>query len=118
MREVPKPWGHELIWAEAERYVGKVLHIEAGRRLSLQYHEVKDETLLLLSGQLLLELGPVGGDLAPRELRPFEAVRIVPHTVHRMTAITDCDIVEVSTPELQDVVRLADDYGREGTSQP
>ena len=110
---VEKPWGHELIWAKTDRYVGKVLHIEKGEVLSLQYHNRKDETIYLHSGRLLFEIGNEGKNLARREMRPGERVHITPKTIHRMTAIEDSDIFEVSTPELDDVVRLEDRYGRE-----
>jgi mannose-6-phosphate isomerase len=110
--KVDKPWGHELHWAITERYVGKVLHVKAGHALSLQYHEVKDETIFLWKGKLLFEIGKGQDDLEKREMLPGESVHITPHTIHRMTAIEDCDIFEVSTPELDDVVRLEDRYGR------
>ncbi len=111
MTRVEKPWGYELHWAKTERYVGKVLHITAGHALSLQYHRIKDETIYLQSGRLLFEI-EVNGTLTPQELRPGDAVHVAPNTVHRMTAIEDCDVMEVSTPELDDVVRLEDRYGR------
>ena len=114
---VEKPWGHEIIWARTERYVGKVLHIKAGHALSLQYHRVKDETVHLWSGELELQTGE-GEVLSRRVLRPGESVRITPGLRHRMVALTDCDVLEASTPELDDVVRLEDRYGREGTSKP
>jgi quercetin dioxygenase-like cupin family protein len=109
--KVDKPWGHELHWAITERYVGKVLHVKAGHALSLQYHNIKDETIFLWTGKLLFEIQQ-DGELVKREMLPGESVRITPHTVHRMTAIEDSDIFEVSTPELDDVVRLEDRYGR------
>lgn len=108
---VDKPWGHELHWAKTDRYVGKIIHVEAGHALSLQYHNVKDETILLWSGKLVLEIRE-GKTLVAREMRPGDRVHITPKTVHRMTAIDDSDIIEVSTPELHDVVRLDDRYGR------
>ena len=108
---VDKPWGYELHWARTERYVGKVIHVTAGHALSLQYHVRKDETILLWSGRLLFELRR-GGEARTWEMAPGERVRIPPGTVHRMTAIEDCDLIEVSTPELDDVVRLEDRYGR------
>ena len=111
MTRVEKPWGYELHWAKTERYVGKVLHVKAGHALSLQYHRVKDETIFLWKGKLKLDLQE-GGDLVSREMLPGESVHITPTTVHRMTAIEDSDIFEVSTPELDDVVRLEDRYGR------
>jgi mannose-6-phosphate isomerase len=114
-RTVDKPWGHELIWAETARYVGKILHVRAGERLSLQYHRVKDETVMLLSGRLLFEHFREGE--APRsvELKVREPFHIPPGLRHRMIAIEDADILEVSTPELDDVVRLEDRYGRAGS---
>ena len=117
MRRVEKPWGHELIWAETARYVGKVLHIKAGERLSRQYHRVKDESLLLLCGEMVLEIGP-DGSVDERRMRAGDVFHVVPGTIHRMVAVTDVDVVEVSTPELDDVVRLEDVYGRTGTSAP
>jgi len=119
-KRVEKPWGHEVWWARTERYVGKLLHVKKGESLSLQYHRVKDETILVQSGRLLFETRPAGetGDLNRLEMGPGDAFHITPGTVHRMTGIEDCDIVEVSTPELEDVVRIEDRYGREGTSKP
>jgi mannose-6-phosphate isomerase-like protein (cupin superfamily) len=111
-RRVEKPWGYELIWAEAEQYVGKLLFVRAGQALSLQYHEVKDESWLVQEGRASLELGEVGGDLTTVEIAPGDAFRYRPGTVHRITAIEDTLILEVSTPHLDDVVRLADLYGR------
>jgi mannose-6-phosphate isomerase-like protein (cupin superfamily) len=119
-RRVEKPWGYELWWARTERYVGKILHLRQGESLSLQYHNVKDETILLQSGRLLLETGTKGerGNLHRIEMKPGDVYHITPATLHRMTGIEDCDILEVSTPELEDVVRLEDRYGRAGTSKP
>ncbi len=111
---IEKPWGYELHWAKTDRYVGKVIHVTAGHALSLQYHNLKDETILLWSGRLLFEIGQ-GDESRTWEMVPGERVHISPKTVHRMTAVEDCDIIEVSTPELDDVVRLEDRYGREGT---
>lgn len=117
---VEKPWGHEVWWARTERYVGKLLHIKKGGSLSLQYHRVKDETILLQAGRLLFETRPAGeeGELKRIEMKPGDTFHITPGTLHRMTGIEDCDIVEVSTTELDDVVRLEDRYGREGTTAP
>ncbi|NUQ13052.1 MAG: cupin [Gemmatimonadaceae bacterium] len=153
---VPKPWGHEIIWARTDRYVGKILHIKAGHALSVQYHNVKDETVFLLSGEMkywvAVERQAPGArrtdppshesrvtshtprtagtgevpaatrepipDLIDVHLRVGDAFRITPHTIHYMEAVTDCDVLEVSTPELDDVVRIKDRYGREGTSAP
>ena len=117
MRRVDKPWGHELVWAETRRYVGKVLHIKAGHRLSRQYHRVKDETLMVQSGEMTLEIGPADS-VEPRRMRAGDVFHVTPGTIHRMIAVTDVDVLEVSTPELDDVVRLEDVYGREGTSKP
>jgi mannose-6-phosphate isomerase-like protein (cupin superfamily) len=117
-RRVDKPWGHELIWAQTDRYVGKILVIEAGKRLSLQVHEIKDESILVLSGRLRLWYGDLDGPLAAIELGPGEHRRIEVGKVHRFEAIERCELVEVSTPELEDVIRIEDDYGREGTSAP
>ena len=115
--KVPKPWGHETIWAQSDRYVGKILHINAGHELSVQYHNKKDETVHLLSGEIVYRVK--NGDLLEdMRLRVGESFRITPGTVHQMVALTDCDVLEVSTPELDDVVRLSDKYGREGTSAP
>jgi len=143
---VPKPWGHETIWAKTDRYVGKIIHIRAGHALSVQYHNRKDETVYLLSGELKYWVQsshsqspmphapgphrtagtgetPVAGrspipDMADVRLKVGEAFRITAGTIHYMEAVTDCDILEVSTPELDDVVRLKDRYGREGTNAP
>jgi mannose-6-phosphate isomerase-like protein (cupin superfamily) len=113
---VDKPWGYELHWAKTDRYVGKILHVNAGHALSLQYHHRKEETILLWSGRLLFEIEREGA-LARIEMKPGDRVHVTPKTVHRMTAIEDCDIFEVSTPELDDVVRLEDRYGRKGTDK-
>jgi mannose-6-phosphate isomerase-like protein (cupin superfamily) len=112
--KVPKPWGYELHWAKTDRYVGKILHVNAGHALSLQYHNRKDETIYLYSGRMLFEIEE-DGRLVTREMGPGDSAHVRPRTVHRMTAIEDCDVFEVSTPELDDVVRLEDRYGREGT---
>jgi quercetin dioxygenase-like cupin family protein len=119
VRHVPKPWGHETIWAHTDRYVGKILHIKAGSALSVQYHDVKDETVYLLSGELKYWVKLEGAnELRDMVLQEGEAFRITPGTIHYMEAVTDCDVLEASTPELDDVVRLQDRYGREGTSAP
>ncbi len=117
-RRVEKPWGHELIWAHTDRYVGKVLHIAAGKRLSLQYHEKKDETIFVMSGRMLLHLENAEGTIEKVELGPGEFRRVEIGRIHRFEAVEDCDLIEVSSPELDDVVRIEDDYGREGTSAP
>ena len=113
---VEKPWGYELVWAKTGRYVGKVIHVRAGHALSLQYHTRKEETLLLWSGRLLFELR-TDGRVRRWEMKPGDRVHVAPGTVHRMTAIDDSDVFEVSTPELEDVIRLEDRYGREGTAE-
>jgi len=117
VKRVPKPWGYELIFAKTGRYVGKILHIDRGESLSLQYHEVKEETLFVVSGELKLTL-EYEGDRREVMLREGEAFHIPPRLIHRMEAIRDTDIAEVSTPELDDVVRLEDRYGRVGTTAP
>ncbi len=115
--KVEKPWGGETIFAWTDRYVGKILHVKAGHSLSLQYHRVKDETIYLAAGRMDLEVEEAG------QMRRVGMVcgdfyRIRPEVKHRMHARDDCTVFEVSTPELDDVVRLVDSYGREGTSAP
>jgi mannose-6-phosphate isomerase len=118
-RKVEKPWGYELIWAEADHYVGKVLFVRAGESLSLQFHRVKDESWLVQEGRAKLELGSAGDAVLKEEVIGAGATfRFRPGTVHRVTALEDTTIVEVSTNHLDDVVRLEDRYGREGTSEP
>jgi mannose-6-phosphate isomerase-like protein (cupin superfamily) len=118
-RRVEKPWGWELIWAEAEAYVGKILFVRAGQSLSLQFHNVKDESWYVQEGQAKLELGDSGQAVLNTEvIGPGMCFRFRPGTVHRVTALEDTTIIEVSTPHLDDVVRLEDRYGREGTSEP
>ena len=109
-----KPWGYELLWAKTDRYVGKIIHVNAGHALSLQYHNLKTETVYLASGRLLYEIQE-GGELVGKHLSPGDRIHVPAGTVHRMTAIEDSDIFEVSTPEIDDVVRLEDRYGRAGT---
>ena len=108
---VEKPWGYELIWAHTERYVGKLLHINHGEALSLQYHVVKDETIRLLSGVMRMDLES-DGKKTSIDVNPGDCLHILPGMRHRMIAVEDCDVLEVSTPELHDVVRLEDRYGR------
>ena len=119
VRHVPKPWGHETIWAANDLYAGKILHIKAGHKLSVQYHVKKDETVYLLRGELKYCVQLDGSD-SPQDmqLKAGEAFRVTPGTIHYMQAVTDCDVLEASTPHLDDVVRLQDQYGREGTSAP
>jgi quercetin dioxygenase-like cupin family protein len=111
-QKTEKPWGHELLWAQCSRYAAKVLHIEAGQRLSLQYHRVKEETLLLVCGRMGLELEAQGGSMEYHEAVPGQVFHIPPGRKHRMAALETCDVLEVSTPELEDLVRLHDDFGR------
>ena len=119
VRHVPKPWGHETIWAHTDRYVGKILHVKAGHALSVQYHERKDETVHLLRGQLKYWVQlPGEAELHDQVLQAGESFRITPGTIHYMEAVTDCDVLESSTPELDDIVRIQDRYGREGTTAP
>lgn len=117
-RRVDKPWGHELWFALTDRYAGKLLHVKAGQRLSVQYHERKDETSYLLSGRLLLHRGPSADELMATELTAGAVWHNEPRQVHTIEALEDAVVVEVSTPELDDVVRLTDDYGRAGTAAP
>jgi mannose-6-phosphate isomerase len=119
VRRVDKPWGYELIWALTDTYCGKVLFVRAGQALSLQFHREKDESWFVQSGRAKLELGDVGqAALAEEVVGPGYAFHYRPGTVHRVTALEDTTILEVSTPQLDDVVRLEDAYGREGTSAP
>jgi mannose-6-phosphate isomerase-like protein (cupin superfamily) len=117
-RYVPKPWGHELIWAVTGRYCGKLIAIDAGRRLSLQRHERKEESVYVLSGRLHLHLEGDDGVVRVIEVGPGESWHIPPGRIHRFEAPEAVELVEVSTPELDDVERLEDDYGREGTNAP
>jgi mannose-6-phosphate isomerase len=118
-RRVDKPWGHELIWALTDTYCGKLLFVKAGHSLSLQFHREKDEAWLIQSGRARLELGEAGDSVLNAEIvGPGAAFHYAPGTVHRVTAIEDTTILEVSTPQLEDVVRLEDAYGRAGTSAP
>jgi len=114
VEKVDKPWGHEVRWAKTDRYAGKILHVEAGHALSLQFHNQKEETIYLYAGKMLFEM-EIDGRLQGREMLPGDCVHVAPPTVHRMTAIETCEIFEVSTPELDDVVRIEDRYGRQGT---
>jgi mannose-6-phosphate isomerase len=119
VRKVEKPWGYELIWALTGTYCGKVLFVKAGQALSLQFHREKEESWLVQSGRATLELGEEGeGTLVQSVIEAGSAFHYVPGTVHRVTAIEDTTILEVSTPHLDDVVRLEDAYGRAGTSAP
>jgi mannose-6-phosphate isomerase-like protein (cupin superfamily) len=115
-QRVEKPWGHEVIWAVTEKFAGKLLFVRAGESLSLQFHNVKDEAWYVLEGRAKLELSAPGERVLNSEvIGPGAAFRFSPGTVHRLSAVADTTILEVSTPELDDVVRLEDRYGREGT---
>lgn len=113
IERIEKPWGYELIWARTDRYVGKLLFIRKGEKLSLQYHERKDESIYLHSGEMRLTIQD-GNEPEVRTMGPGEAFHIKPGMRHRMEAIVDCEVFEASTPELDDVVRLEDAYGRAG----
>jgi mannose-6-phosphate isomerase-like protein (cupin superfamily) len=117
-QRVDKPWGHEILWAMTDRYVGKVLHVRKGESLSLQYHERKDETISVLSGAILLQHGPSKESLVESVMGPGDCFHVTPFTLHRMTAREDSDLLEASSTELDDVVRLEDRYGRQGTTEP
>jgi mannose-6-phosphate isomerase len=110
--KVDKPWGYELRWAITDRYAGKILHVKKGEALSLQYHERKDEYQYVLKGAIDIELGGGDGRLISRRMTAGDTLHIAPGTRHRLTALEDSDIFEVSTPEIDDVVRLEDRYGR------
>jgi len=112
-KRVPKPWGYELIFVITDRYVGKILHVNRGEKLSLQYHKVKDETMRLVKGRVEIQI-----DDEKFIMADGDTVRIRPGTRHSVLALEDSDIFEVSTPEIDDVVRLEDRYGREGTTEP
>ena len=114
VRRVEKPWGYEIHWAHTDRYVGKILHINAGHALSLQYHVKKDETVYVERGRLRYEIER-DGVMTTLDLGPGDSLHVTPGTIHRMTAIEDTDVLEASTPELDDVVRLEDRYGRVST---
>ena len=107
-----KPWGYELLLAQTADYVGKILHVNAGQALSLQYHEIKDETIYLFAGEALLHSRDGSARPTSHKIAPGTSFHIPPKAVHRLEAITDCDFFEVSTPHLEDVVRLEDRYGR------
>jgi mannose-6-phosphate isomerase len=117
-----KPWGHEQIYAAVEgKYVGKIIYVSAGHSLSLQYHESKEETICLLSGEAEVQFGPISGDLTRRTFTPGDTIHLPPGVVHRVTAVTDIMFAETSTASpgwREDVVRLQDAYGRSGTSAP
>jgi mannose-6-phosphate isomerase len=117
-RRVEKPWGNELIWVLTERYCGKVITIETGRRLSLQYHDRKDEAILVLGGRLRLHIEDDDGAMTTRDMGPGESAHVPVGRRHRFESLERVELVEVSTPELDDVIRVEDDFGREGTSAP
>ncbi|MBM4182716.1 MAG: cupin domain-containing protein [Gemmatimonadetes bacterium] len=111
-RRVEKPWGHELIWADTDLYVGKILHVKAGEALSVQMHEKKDETMHLLRGKIILRVGSSPDALSEVPFNEGDSVRIRPGTIHMIEAVTDVDVLEASTPHLDDVIRFKDRYGR------
>ena len=115
-RRVDKPWGYEIWWAVTDQYVGKILHVNRGHRLSLQYHELKDETSYVLSGRLILVQGDSPDSLSEQVVSVGDVWRNRPGTIHTIEALEDSDVLEASTPHLEDVVRISDNYGREGTS--
>jgi mannose-6-phosphate isomerase len=115
---VEKPWGYEIWYAWTDIYVGKIIHVNAGHKLSLQYHEKKDETSYLQSGRMNLIKGTSADSLTVTEIHPGHAWRNKPGEIHTIEALEDSDVLEVSTPHLDDVIRLQDSYGREGTSAP
>jgi mannose-6-phosphate isomerase-like protein (cupin superfamily) len=115
---VDKPWGHELRWAITDRYLGKVIHVRAGHALSLQYHVHKDESIYILSGLLDLVLESSDGELETHRLTPGMSARVHPGRRHRFIAVEETDLLEASSPEMDDIVRLEDRYGREGSSAP
>lgn len=117
IKRVDKPWGYELIWAKTHDYVGKIIHIHKGHKLSLQYHREKEETIYLQSGKMSLVFECYDGTLGEIPLEKGQAFHIPPGKKHRMIAVEECEVFEVSTPHLDDVVRLEDGYGREGTSR-
>ena len=116
MPEIPytveKPWGHELVWARTDQYVGKILHVKAGHVLSLQYHNMKDETMHVLSGELVLRTQIDGSPIVVRPFRAGESIHIPAKLIHQIEAVVDSDVLEASTSELDDLVRLTDRYGR------
>lgn len=113
--KIEKPWGHELIWAHTKDYVAKILFVKRGESLSLQYHNIKEETLFIETGECVIETGPDEKHLAPIPHKPGSIFHVPPGRLHRIVAVSDCRIFEVSTPHLSDVVRLEDRYGRKGT---
>jgi oxalate decarboxylase/phosphoglucose isomerase-like protein (cupin superfamily) len=115
---IEKPWGYELHWAITDRYMGKLIHIRAGEALSLQYHERKDESILVLAGLLDLELQDASGEMETHRVAAGVTARVRPRRRHRFVAVEDTDLIEVSSTEIDDVVRLEDRYGREGTDAP
>ena len=117
VKRVEKPWGYEIHWAHTDRYVGKILHINAGHALSLQYHLKKDETIYVHSGRLRYEIER-DGTMVTIDLGPGDSLHVTPGTIHRMTAVEETDVLEASTPEIDDVVRLEDRYGRAPKADP
>ena len=111
-RKTEKPWGYELLFALTPKYAGKVIFVKKGHRLSLQYHEQKDETLYIYEGKALLDIDEGDGRVVSKVVQPGESIPVPPFTRHRLEAIEDTTFLEASTPELGDVVRVEDDYGR------
>ena len=118
VNRIDKPWGYEIHWAVTDQYVGKILFIKAGESLSRQYHKIKDETIYVLSGKMKFIVGKAPDDLKEIVLEPGHSYHIEPHEIHQMISIDDTTVLEASTPQLDDVVRLVDRYGREGTTAP
>lgn len=116
VERVEKPWGHEIVFARSETYCGKVIFVRAGEQLSLQFHRVKDETIYVHSGRIELEIGDPGGPLDTEVVGPGRSFRLRPGVVHRWKALEDSVVLEASTPDLDDVVRLEDNYGRAAPS--
>ena len=111
-RKTEKPWGFELLWAHTPKYVGKLIFISKGHQLSLQYHKVKDESMYIYQGKAQIEIEDSNGQLVSIMAKPGFSIRISPHTKHRLAAVEDTTLFEVSTSELEDIERLEDDYGR------
>ena len=111
-RKIEKPWGYELLFAHTPKYAGKIIFVKKGHRLSLQYHEKKDETMYIYRGKVLLDIENADGKMVSREVQPGQSIIIPPNTRHRLKALEDATLLEASTPELDDVVRMEDDYGR------
>lgn len=112
LKKIDKPWGYEILWADTDIYVGKILYVKQGHALSLQYHELKDETIYLEQGKIILEIHSKEGVINTINMSPGDSFRIMPFTIHKIRAFEDSRLYEVSSPHLDDIVRLKDDYGR------